>query len=207
AHAALVADAADYDAITFEFFSQALLLFEEELTSTADQVAALQVLVGAVGALKNLEADNYDTLAGKVTQHAAKLLKKPLQSRMVLSCTPLFWGNIKKDADKVRSCLQKALKIADNIMQAAQKTEIFVAILDAYLRFFQLEVSTVTATHVNNLAELILEQMREQVESGSGLPAKAAKHFANTLRFMATQQSKEGWSEIKVVDFDPATFA
>ena len=69
---------------------QALILYED-IDNSKVQVAQLNFLIGALHSLRNLKADQYDTLVKRVAQHAAKLLKKVDQSRMVCLTGHLFW--------------------------------------------------------------------------------------------------------------------
>ncbi len=70
---------------------QASILYEDELTDSRVQVRALSSMVGTLLACRNFSEEDYDTLATKTTQYAAKLLKKPDQCRMVALCSHLFW--------------------------------------------------------------------------------------------------------------------
>jgi len=89
--AALEADAQCLGAISYEFVSQAFILYEDELPDSKAQVKALRSMVGTLLAAENCDAADYDALAAKATQYAAKLFRKPDQCRMVAACSHLFW--------------------------------------------------------------------------------------------------------------------
>merc|ERR1719291_964478 len=72
-----------YEPICYEFLTQGLICFEEEISDTVRQYQCIYTLVGTLMQLTCLEAENFDTLSAKITQHAARLLKKPLQCRAV----------------------------------------------------------------------------------------------------------------------------
>ena len=144
--------------IVHEFFTQAVLTFEEELTDSRAQFSALLGLVGALHASTSLALENYEILATKATQHAARLLKKIDQCRAVLACTHLFWSPILKDPKRVLECLQRALKIADMCTQATPAAcVLFVECLNKYLYFFEDGMVEVASAHLSNLFALCQE--------------------------------------------------
>ena len=86
------ADAAGLGAIAYEFVSQAFILYEDELPDSKAQLQALHLMVGTLLQSSGFDAPDYDALATKTTQYAAKLFKKPDQCRMVATCSHLFWS-------------------------------------------------------------------------------------------------------------------
>lgn len=67
-------------------------MYEDELTDSKAQVRALVSMVGTLLACNGFDPTDYDALATKTAQYAAKLLKKPDQCRMVTLCSHLFWA-------------------------------------------------------------------------------------------------------------------
>jgi vacuolar protein sorting-associated protein 35 len=88
---ALTADRSGLEAIAYEFLTQAFIVYEDQLTKCTQQVQALELMVGAVRQCTQMSEANYDTLATKLTQYAAKVLKKKEQCHMVAACAHLFW--------------------------------------------------------------------------------------------------------------------
>lgn len=88
---ALVADRCAFDAIAYEFITQAFIVYEDQITRARDQWRALELMVASLRVTCNLSRANYETLATKTTQYAARLLKKKDQALMVLKCAHLFW--------------------------------------------------------------------------------------------------------------------
>ena len=86
------ADSAGFSAIAYEFVSQAFILYEDELPDSKAQLKALHSMVGTLLHARGFDAADYDALATKTTQYAAKLFKKPDQCRMVATCSHLFWA-------------------------------------------------------------------------------------------------------------------
>lgn len=71
---------------------QAFILYEDELTDSKAQVRALTSMAGTLLSCQGFDPPDYDALATKTAQYAAKLLKKPDQCRMVTLCSHLFWS-------------------------------------------------------------------------------------------------------------------
>merc|ERR1711865_1118365 len=74
----------------YEFLTQALLVFEEEVSDTASQYACIQRIVGTIMGITCLDEENFDTCAQKMTQYSARLLKKPMQCRSIATCAHLL---------------------------------------------------------------------------------------------------------------------
>lgn len=88
---ALVSDDCGFEAIAYEFITQAFIVYEDQITHSREQWKALELMVSSLRATRQLTSANYEVLATKTTQHAAKLLKKQDQAAMVLNCAHLFW--------------------------------------------------------------------------------------------------------------------
>lgn len=133
--AAQSADQCMFHAIAYEFFKEALLIYESDITESKAQVRTLTSVIGTLLNCTYFPSEEYETLVTKVAQYANKLLKKPDQSRMVTLCSHLFApkmvnpdGSLTErytDPDRVLECLQRALKIA-----SVSNTNLFVEILD-----------------------------------------------------------------------------
>jgi vacuolar protein sorting-associated protein 35 len=129
---ALVADTCGFEAIAYEFITQAFIVYEDQITHSRDQIKALDLIVTSLCASKKFSSTNYEVLATKTTQHCAKLLKKNEQCSMVLSCAHLFWNSCHKDGKRVLECLQRSLRIADSCASSSSSyTLLFVEILEA----------------------------------------------------------------------------
>ncbi|KAF4320167.1 hypothetical protein BBO99_00005896 [Phytophthora kernoviae] len=88
---ALVADGCVFEAVAYEFITQAFIVYEDQITLAREQWRALELMVATLRATRNLSSANYEVLATKTTQYAARLLKKNEQALMVLNCAHLFW--------------------------------------------------------------------------------------------------------------------
>ncbi|KAL8274806.1 hypothetical protein Esti_001281 [Eimeria stiedai] len=208
--AAMAADNANvmvggYEAICHEFLSQALVCFEEEITESKRQFAALTEMVGCLsGCIRGLDRENYESIASKITQHGAKLLKKPDQCRAVLSCSHLYWNAAEyRDSRRVLECLQKCLKIADTCVQASTShVSLFIEILDKYVYYFDQNNPEVTVDFIQNLVALCAEHCRfAELEKDDDV----MKNFRNTLQHLKWKREADGGAKYRGLDLSIAT--
>ena len=190
---------ANLEPIAHEFFTQALICFEEELTDSKTQVAAISGLVGALVACSHLAPDNYEALATRTTQHAARLLKKIDQCRGVLACSHLFYSSTVKDPKRVLECLQRGLKIADVCVQAQTGAahELFVECLNAYIHFYETGIEEIAPSHISNLIALCREHAQFAAENPAiGGPKTTSEdplsHLNQTVAYMREKAKEEG---------------
>ncbi|KAG0241486.1 Vacuolar protein sorting-associated protein 35 [Mortierella sp. GBA43] len=162
------ADECGYEDICYEFFVQALTVYEESISESRAQYQAIMSMVGTLKTTSCFTVDHYDTLITKCALHGAKLLKKPDQCRAVYACSHLWWGTITgqgedsgegpqsyQDGKRVLECLQRALKIADSCMDSVTNVELFVEILNRYIYYFEKQNESVTIKYLNGLIDLI----------------------------------------------------
>ena len=119
-HGALVADRIDNETIVYEFFSQvssslhllrnsfplllffppshvsstcvqAFTLYEEEVTDSRAQQAAITFIIVTLEQLSSLGEENHETLRSNCAMSYLRLLKKPVQCRSVATCAHVFW--------------------------------------------------------------------------------------------------------------------
>lgn len=189
----VAADECCMEKLAYEFLAQAFFLYEEEISDSKTQLALLEIVVGTLGRMTNLSAENYDTLSTKACQYSAKLLKKPDQCRAAYKCSHLFWKPNCPDhtvEQRVLECLQRSLKLADNCMPQAQ-FPLFVEILNKYLYHFNHENEKVTAAFLSKLLDLI----ETNVKSGSeGAPEELRSvqvFYDNTLAYIQAKKATD----------------
>eukprot|EP00698_Gefionella_okellyi_P018767 TRINITY_DN5666_c0_g1_i1.p1 TRINITY_DN5666_c0_g1~~TRINITY_DN5666_c0_g1_i1.p1 ORF type:complete len:792 (+),score=211.75 TRINITY_DN5666_c0_g1_i1:45-2378(+) len=180
-----VAAETGYESIAYEFITQAFIIYETEYSGNSRlQYEAVALIAGSLYAIKGLLPENYDTLVLKVTQHSANLLKKEDKVRGVCNCSHLFChdaeSGLLRDPKRVLECLQKGLKIADSLMDAKSKTQLFVEILDQYLYYFAQDA--MPARSVNQLIALVNTNMDESASEA------LQRHYKNTLDFVRLQK-------------------
>ncbi|XP_027091426.1 vacuolar protein sorting-associated protein 35B isoform X2 [Coffea arabica] len=81
----------DLEPVAYEFFTQAFVLYEEEVADSKAQVTSIHLIIGTLQRMNAFGVENRDTLTHKATGYSAKLLKKPDQCRAVYACSHLFW--------------------------------------------------------------------------------------------------------------------
>lgn len=197
---ALAADACAFEAISYEFFAQAFILYEDQIVESKAQFAILTLVIGTLQRCRNYDlatGGNYDNLITRATQYSAKLLKKPDQCRLVCLCSHLFWRGReqpRQNSQRLLECLQRSLKIADMCLPAS--AELFVEILNRYMFFFEHDCETITVAYLSGLIALI----NEHLETMDPSDAKAAleAHYHNTLAHIrvARAAGREGYKEV-----------
>nr|XP_018631646.1 vacuolar protein sorting-associated protein 35B-like isoform X2 [Nicotiana tomentosiformis] len=193
------ANDADLEPVAYEFFTQAYILYEEEISDSKAQVTAIHLIIGTLQRMHVFGVENRDTLTHKATGYSAKLLKKPDQCKAVYSCSHLFWVDDQdsiKDGERVLLCLKRALRIANAAQQMSNATRgssgsvlLFIEILNKYLYFFEKGVTQITVASIQSLIELITTEM--QSENTTSDPA-ADDFLASTLRYIQFQKDKGG---------------
>lgn len=189
----------DLEPVAYEFFTQAYILYEEEISDSKAQVTSIHLIIGTLQRMHVFGVENRDTLTHKATGYSSKLLKKPDQCRAVYACSHLFWldeNNDMKDGERVMLCLKRALRIANAAQQMANATRgssgsvvLFIEILNKYLYFYEKGVLQVTVDSILSMIELIKQEMSG--ENTTPDPATDA-FFASTLRYIQFQKDKGG---------------
>uniref|UniRef100_A0A453M4A9 Vacuolar protein sorting-associated protein 35 n=1 Tax=Aegilops tauschii subsp. strangulata TaxID=200361 RepID=A0A453M4A9_AEGTS len=189
----------DLEPVAYEFFTQAFILYEEEIADSKAQITALHLIIGTLQRMNIFGVENRDTLTHKTTGYSAKLLKKPDQCRAVYACSHLFWTDDQDgimDGERVLLCLKRALRIANAAQQMANVSKgssgsviLFIEILNKYLYFFEKGIPQITNTVIQDLIELI--RTEKQNDSSASDPSAEA-FFASTLRYIEFQKQKGG---------------
>lgn len=189
----------DLEPVAYEFFTEAFVLYEEEVADSKAQVTAIHLIIGTLQRMNVFGVENRDTLTHKATGYSAKLLKKPDQCRAVYACSHLFWVDDQdgiKDGERVLLCLKRSLRIANAAQQMTNVTRgssgpvtLFVEILNKYLYFFEKGNPQITASVIQGLIELIQTDM--QSDNSTANPVSDA-FFTSTLRYIEFQKQKGG---------------
>ncbi|XP_058220112.1 vacuolar protein sorting-associated protein 35B-like isoform X1 [Rhododendron vialii] len=192
------ANDSDLEPVAYECFTQAFLLYEEEVADSKAQVTAIHLIIGTLQRMNVFGVENRDTLTHKATGYSAKLLKKPDQCRAVYACSHLFWVDDQdgiKDGERVLLCLKRSLRIANAAQQMANVARgssgpitLFVEILNKYLYFFEKGNPQITGAAILGLIELI-----KNMQSDTTTPDRASDaFFASALRYIQFQKEKGG---------------
>ena len=71
---------------------QAFTLYEEEVTDSRAQQAAITLIIATLEQLSSLGEENHETLRSNCAMSSSRLLKKPDQCRSVATCAHVFWS-------------------------------------------------------------------------------------------------------------------
>lgn len=73
-------------------FLQAFSLYEEEISDSKAQLAAITLIIATIEQMACFGEENHEPLRTQCALAASKLLKKPDQCRGVGVCSHLFWS-------------------------------------------------------------------------------------------------------------------
>lgn len=76
---------------------QAFSLYEDEISDSKAQLAAITLIIGTFERMKCFSEENHEPLRTQCALAASKLLKKPDQCRAVSTCAHLFWSGRSTD--------------------------------------------------------------------------------------------------------------
>ncbi|KAK4688331.1 vacuolar protein sorting-associated protein 35, partial [Tremellales sp. Uapishka_1] len=213
--AAQVADDCGLEELTYEFFVQAFVIYEESISESRAQLQAITGIISCLQTSRVFGTDNYDTLITKAALHGSKLLKKSHQATAVLYASHMWWqsdvpGRDKeektpyRDGKRVLECLQKSLRIASSCIDEITSVQLYVDALDRYIYYFEQGVEAVTPKYVNSLVELITSNIDSVhgtdvhpssasppgLVDGVNSPEMIIKHFRNTLNYIQIRQKR-----------------
>ncbi|KAJ3068878.1 Vacuolar protein sorting-associated protein 35 [Podochytrium sp. JEL0797] len=134
-----------------------------------------------------------------------------------------------RNAARVLECLQRALRIAEGVLDPGVKMDLFVWILEQYVVLYQDRVDTITIRHINSLLDLIHQHILQQQQNqhtyqpyqpatlptsifspasssstGSEIPDTVTRHFENVvshLRVLKVEEARALQPEFGVVGF------
>jgi len=161
----------DFTPVAYTFFTEAFLTYETCISDSKVQVNAITTMIGILLSCKAYSFKDYETLITKVTQYAARLLKKVDQCKMVMLCSHLFFvygDKCYRNSQRTLECLQRSLKVADMCVTSNPgNLQLFVDILDIYLYHFEKQNPMIGDQYISGLIALV----NEHVTSIGGNPA------------------------------------
>ena len=188
----------DFAPIAYTFFTEAFLAYETGISDSKVQVNAITTMVGALLSCKAFSSSDYETLITKVTQYAARLLKKIDQCKMVMLCSHLFYvygANRYQNPQRTLECLQRSLKVADVCVSSNPgNLQLFVDIFDIYLYHFEKENPMISDKYISGLIALV----NEHIASIGGNPtiADAKSQFIQTVKHIEEKKIEARFSGI-----------
>ncbi|XP_046385573.1 vacuolar protein sorting-associated protein 35 isoform X2 [Ischnura elegans] len=177
----------NHETVAYDFMSEAFSLYEDEISDSRAQLAAITLVTGAFEATSCFCEENHEPLRTQCALAASKLLKKPDQCRGVAACAHLFWsgkslatnGGEMRDGKRVLECLKKGGRIASQCMDPSVQVQLFVELLNHYIYFYEKGNDQITVGMLNQLIARIREQL-PNLEAGDETE-QINKHFSNTL--------------------------
>lgn len=176
----------NYETVAYEYMSQAFSLYEDEISDSKAQLAAITLIVGTLEQINCFSEENSDPLKTQCALAASKLLKKPDQCRGVALCSYLFWtskilGNKEEvhDGKRVIECLKKGLRIAKQCMDISVQVQLFVELLNHYIYFYEKGNDQISV----QILEQVIVKIKEELPNleSSEETEQITKHFQNTL--------------------------
>nr|CAD7415385.1 unnamed protein product [Timema poppensis] len=180
----------NHETVAYEFMSQAFSLYEDEISDSKAQLAAITLIVATFEQTRCFGEENHEPLRTQCALAASKLLKKPDQCRGVATCSHLFWsgkslasgGEEMHDGKRVLECLKKGVRIANQCMDPSVQVQLFVELLNHYIYFYEKGNDQVTVQLLNQL----ISKIREEVPNleANEETEQINKHFTNTLEHL-----------------------
>lgn len=82
----------NHETVAYEFMTQAFSLYEDEISDSKAQLAAITLIMSTFEQMSCFGEENAEPLRTNCALAASKLLKKPDQCRGVVACAALFWS-------------------------------------------------------------------------------------------------------------------
>ncbi|XP_075985557.1 vacuolar protein sorting 35 isoform X2 [Anticarsia gemmatalis] len=180
---------ANHETIAYEFLSQAFSLYEDEISDSKAQLAAITLIIATFEQINCFGAENAEPMRTQCALAASKLLKKPDQSRAVALCAHLFWKPVKdgkpwalNDAGRALDCVKKAARVAQQCMDGAVQAQLLAELLGRYALLRERGNAALTT----NLIEAVIQKIREELANldQSEEVEQITKHFHNTLQHL-----------------------
>lgn len=184
----MIPDAAPLEELGYEFISQALVIYQDDLADSEAKQQAINLIVATLSTLTFFGQENYDALVSNTASFCQKLLKKHEQCQAITMASSLYYSAAKQDGGKVMDQLKRALKIADVCMNQPKNMGLVVTLLNKYLYFFIKDVNFMSAEDINNLSDLIKEHI-DQIDDQE-IIKDAMKYLANTKEAMELKSAQ-----------------
>ncbi|XP_052872100.1 vacuolar protein sorting-associated protein 35 isoform X1 [Anopheles cruzii] len=154
----------NHEAVAYDFMTQAFSLYEDEISDSKSQFAAITLIIATVEQMMCFSEENAEPLRTSCALAASKLLKKPDQCRAVVTCASLFWsgkqnGQELRDEKRTLECLKKAAKIASQCLDVGVQLQLYVELLNHYLFYFTRGNTQITVSMLNQLITKINEEL------------------------------------------------
>lgn len=82
----------NFEIIAYEFISQAFSIYEDEISDSKAQLAAITLIIATYEQMSCFSKENAEPVRNQCALYASKLLRKPDQCRGVATCSHIFWS-------------------------------------------------------------------------------------------------------------------
>ena len=183
--------------LAYEFFSQALLIYQDDISDSEQKQVAINLICSTLYSLNCFSEENHNTLLSNAMSSCAQLLKKPAQCEAIIHASHLYNSSFKADGKRVMDQLKKSMKICDVCMTSAKNLYLCVMLLNKYLFYYIYEAPFMTAEDINNLMDFIKEHvdgLEDRDAAKDGL-----KYLENTKKSIAVKaETNERLKQIKL---------
>jgi vacuolar protein sorting-associated protein 35 len=191
----------DYAPISYELLTQAIALYEEQISEGKSQYRCITAISGTLLALRSISKEDYESLITKTAQFSAKVMNKADQCQLVALCANLFYpvgsggDMIYSNPQRALECLQRALKLADacTSMNPAY-ISLFVDLLEHYVFFFEKKNPLITHAYITGLVALIKEHLGNMNAVGNDGEVQA--HFHEVVRYIQHRKTDSDAAEL-----------
>ena len=128
----------------YDFCSNSLLIYEEELSDSEAKFSALNLIVSTVFTLTCFGQENFDTLVMNTVSYCSRLLKKPSQCEALTFASSLYYCHYQKNSQKIMDCFRKVIKNAEQIIKDSKNLYLFANLLNKYLYYFSIDAEFVS---------------------------------------------------------------
>ncbi|KXS16312.1 vacuolar protein sorting-associated protein 35 [Gonapodya prolifera JEL478] len=204
---ATAAGEVSFEEQTFEFFTQALTVFEDSIADSRQQFAVLTLLTATLQRNTVLTQDHYSTIAAKITVHFSRLLRRTDQCRGLLIASHLYWDNPGWPQDSGRrsaEVVDRAREIAVGLKDPGLTAGLLVEVLEKVVWYFAKGNETISAPSVSALIEHIANLLSSLEAASSApstppgafdrprsrVPEQAVRHFRNVLSLIGTRRDE-----------------
>lgn len=205
---------------SYEFFVRGLLVFEECILDSKVQCFLLSHFINTLHSSRLFNAESYETLAGKLTLAASRLLKRPDQIVCLLRCALLYErvgasvSGPKKQVELYVKVLRLAESVVDKVLQCYLLVDVLEQMARATLHNHILEpfhVTKVVLATSDRLRVLLPFALPLQDEGGNDAVGVSVKtllsHVRNFVSHVLFLRHEEAESELKQKIFGAAIAA
>ncbi|EFN85169.1 Vacuolar protein sorting-associated protein 35 [Harpegnathos saltator] len=180
----------NFEMVAYEFMSQAFSIYEDEISDSKAQLAAITLIIATFEQMSCFSEENAEPVRNQCALYASKLLRKPDQCRGVATCSHIFWsgkslatdGKEMQEGSKVLDCLKKGIRIASQCMDTSVQVQLYVELLNHYIYFYEKGNTAVTVQILNQVIAKIREELPNLEASEE--TDQIQKHLANTLEHL-----------------------